>query len=215
VVSGQVSDVRDPLEQGRVTVTFPWLSDSYVSDWARTVQPGAGRDRGAMVVPEVGDEVLVAFEQGDMRRPYVVGGLYNGVDLPGPDGVDLVDRGSGAVNRRSLVSRRGHRLDLLDQDGRAEGVRLRTGDGKLDLLLDATGTKVTVHSDGTVVVEGTRGVTVDAGSGALDLKGRDVTVTAQAGLTLKGARTTLEGSAQTEVKGGAQCAISAALVRIN
>ena len=55
--------------------TFPWLSDDYVSDWARTVQPGAGKDRGAMVLPEVGDEVLVAFEQGDSatalraRRP--------------------------------------------------------------------------------------------------------------------------------------------------
>ncbi len=59
-------------------LTFPWLSDSYVSDWARTVQPGAGKDRGAMVLPEVGDEVLVLFEQGDIRRPYVLGGLYNG-----------------------------------------------------------------------------------------------------------------------------------------
>ena len=57
-----MSDVNDPEEQGRVKLTLPWLSDTYVSAWARTVQPGAGKDRGAMVVPEVGDEVLVTFE---------------------------------------------------------------------------------------------------------------------------------------------------------
>ena len=67
----QVSDARDPQHQGRVKLTFPWLSDDYVSDWARTVHAGAGKDRGLLVLPEVGDEVLVAFEQGDVRRPYV------------------------------------------------------------------------------------------------------------------------------------------------
>lgn len=59
-----VSDSNDPQKQGRVKLTYPWLSDTYVSDWARTVQAGAGKDRGAMVIPEVGDEVLVMFEQG-------------------------------------------------------------------------------------------------------------------------------------------------------
>ena len=79
---GQVSDAKDPQNSGRVRVKLPMLSDDYVSDWARTVYPGAGKDRGLVVVPEVGDEVLVAFEHGDMRRPYVLGGLFNGVDTP-------------------------------------------------------------------------------------------------------------------------------------
>ena len=86
-----------------------------------------------MVLPEVGDEVLVAFEQGDIRRPYVLGGLYNGVDTPKPAAPTSSTAASGAVNRRSLVSRRGHRIDLLDQDGRTEGVALSTGDDKLQL----------------------------------------------------------------------------------
>ena len=59
IVIGQVSDAADPEKAGRVKLTFPWLSDDYVSDWARTVQPGAGKDRGWQVLPEVGDEVLV------------------------------------------------------------------------------------------------------------------------------------------------------------
>lgn len=231
VVVGQVSDVKDPQGQGRVTLSFPWLSDDYVSDWARTLQPGAGKDRGAMVVPEVGDEVLVAFEQGDPGRPYVLGGLFNGVDTPSRGGGRLVDQGSGAVNRRSLVSRKGHRLDLLDADGK-DGVTVATSDGKLLVTLEAGKTKVTVHADGTVLVEGTQGVTVDAGSATLDLKGGTVNLKATSGVTidggggavnvtaggqlaLKGATATLEGQGQAEVKGGGLCSISAALVKIN
>ena len=121
VVVAQVSDVNDPQGHGRVRLTYPWLSDTYVSDWARTVQPGAGKDRGAVIVSEVGDEVLAAFELGDIRRPYVVGGLYNGVDTPKAGPTDIVDSGSGEINRRSFVSRRGHRLDFLDQAGKSDG----------------------------------------------------------------------------------------------
>jgi phage protein D len=232
VVVAQVSDVNDPQSQGRVKVHFPWLSDSYVSDWARTVQPGAGKDRGTMLVSEVGDEVLVVFELGDIRRPYVVGGLYNGVDTPKTGPIDLVDSGSGEINRRSFVSRRGHRLDFLDQVGQTEGVTIRSGDDKLQLLLDATGTKLTVHSDGTVLVEAKQGVTVDAASSTVELKGGNIKLTGQNGVTidggggavkvtagselsLTGVSAKLEGSAQTEVKGGATCSISAGLVRIN
>ncbi len=232
VVAAQVSDVNDPQGRGRVKLTYPWLSDTYVSDWARTVQPGAGKDRGAMMVPEVGDEVLAAFEQGDIRRPYVVGGLYNGVDTPKAGPTALVDSGSGEINRRSFVSRRGHRLDFLDQTGRTEGVTIRTGDDKLQLLMDATGTKLTVHSDGTVLVEAGKGVTVDAASSTVELKGGDIKLTGKNGVTidggagavkvtagsdlsLTGVAAKLEGSAQTEVKGGATCSISAGLVRIN
>src|SRR6266536_1231299 len=80
VAVAQVTDVRDPDDLGRVKLKFPWMSDTFVSDWARVLQPGAGPQRGGVVLPEVNDEVLVAFEHGDLRRPYVVGGLYNGVD---------------------------------------------------------------------------------------------------------------------------------------
>ncbi|MBV8928093.1 MAG: VgrG-related protein, partial [Mycobacteriaceae bacterium] len=231
-VIAQVSDVNDPQGNGRVKLTYPWLSDTYVSDWARTVQPGAGKDRGTMVVPEVGDEVLAVFEQGDIRRPFVLGGLHNGVDTPKAGPTDLVDAGSGEINRRSFVSRRGHRLDFLDQTGKTEGVIIRTGDDTLQLLMDATGTKLTVHSDGTVLVEAKQGVTVDAAASTVELRGGDIKLTGKNGVTidggagavnvtagselsLTGVSAKLEGSAQAEVKGGATCSISAGLVRIN
>lgn len=232
VVVGVVTDVNDPQGLGRVKISLPWLSDTYTSSWARTLQWGAGRDRGWMVLPEVGDEVLVAFGHGDVRRPFVLGGLHNGVDLPLSTGTELIDSGTGAVNRRSMVSRRGHRIDLLDQQGGADGVAVRTSGDSLVLSMDAASTTIDVHSDGTVRIAGTQGVRVDASSADLDLSAGRISLTATNGVTvdggagkvavstggqleLSGATAKLEGSATTEVKGGAQCSLTAALVRIN
>ncbi len=232
VVVGVVSDVADPEKAGRVRLTFPWLSDDYVSDWARTLQPGAGKDRGFTIVPEVGDEVLVAFEQSDFARPTVLGGLFNGVDTMPSGPADLIDSGSGAVNRRSLVSRRGHRIDLLDADGKTEGIRLASTGDKLLINMDSVGTKITVHADGEVLVEGSKGITIDASSANIDLKGGQISLKATNGVTvdggggavsvksgaalsLSGTTAKLEGSASTEVKGGAMCSVSAAMVKIN
>jgi phage baseplate assembly protein gpV len=229
---GIVNDIADPEGLGRVKVSLPWLSDDFVSDWARTLQLGAGKERGWMVLPEVGDEVLVGFEQGDFRRPFVLGGLHNGVDGPSGKGVTLVDSGTGAVNRRSMVSRLGHRIDLLDEAGKATGIALATSDDKLTLSMDAQATKITVHSDGTILIEGGNGVVVDAASAKLELKGGQIAISGTQGVTvdggsgnvlvkagaqldLKGLTAKLEGSSTTEVKGGATCAISAGLVRIN
>ena len=232
VVIAQVSDANDPSDQGRVKLTFPWLSDDYVSDWARTVQPGAGKDRGAMVLPEVGDEVLVAFEQGDPQRPYVLGGLFNGIDTPNSKGPKLIDTGSGAINRRSFVSRNGHRIDLLDESGKTEGITAETGDGKLRISLDSVGTRIVVHSDGTVLVEGKNGIIVDAATSNLDLKGKKITITAtngvtmnggsgavdvdtQAGLSLKGTTVKVAAKAAAEFKATGANVITGAPVKIN
>ncbi len=132
---GLVADVREPddVQSGAVKVTFPWLDDKYTSDWARTVQWG-GVGGGGVISPSQGDEVLVGFEQGRLDRPYVLGGLYNGKDKPSKDKVPLTT-GSGKVNRRSLSSRSGDRIDLLDTD-QQPGVLLTTGDGAVQVRLD-------------------------------------------------------------------------------
>ncbi|MFC4854567.1 phage baseplate assembly protein V [Actinophytocola glycyrrhizae] len=77
VVCGVVSDCADPLAKGRMKLTLPWLSPDFETDWAPNIQFVAGQKTGAMFLPEVGDEVLVAFEFGDIRRPYVLGGMMN------------------------------------------------------------------------------------------------------------------------------------------
>lgn len=208
VVVGVVTDVNDPTNSGRVKLTFPWLSDDFVTDWARTVQPGAGKDRGAMVLPEVGDEVLVAFEQRDPQRPYVLGGLFNGVDTPNTKGPSLIDSGSGAVNRRSFVSRKGHRVDLFDESGKTEGVTLETGDGACTITLDAVGTAVTVRSDGTVTVTGEKGIVIDACSSNLELKGKKISVTATNGVSVAG------GAGAVDIDSKAAVSVNGSTVKV-
>jgi uncharacterized protein involved in type VI secretion and phage assembly len=168
------------------------------------------------MVPEVGDEVLVAFEQGSFQRPYVLGGLYNGVDKPDAGDVTLIDDNSGTVDRRAFVSRTGHRLEMVESASGDQGIVLRTGDKKLSLQLDQKGTKVTLHSDGTVSIEAKGDITVKTDSG-------NVTVTADGGnVSLKGQKVSVEGQ-QVEIKGqtgvtvdgGTQASISALQVKIN
>ncbi len=77
VVCGVVSDCADPLGKGRVKVTLPWLSPTFSTDWAPNIQFCSGPRSGAIFMPEIGDEVLVAFEFGDVRRPYVLGAMMN------------------------------------------------------------------------------------------------------------------------------------------
>jgi phage protein D len=185
VVPAIVTDVNDPEKRCRVRVRFPWLSDSYTSDWARTVQLAAGGRRGGVFVSEVNDEVLVAFEQGDIRRPYVIGGLYNGVDLPDL-GEGLVDGGSGAIVQRFFMSKRGHRLTFQDDDAKSS-ITISTGDGKMEVTLDATANKIVVR-----------------GAGDVDLRGANVKVNASASLELKaGAGLTIDGGPSVKVTGGA------------
>jgi phage protein D len=191
VVIAQVTDVNDPDRLGRVKLTFPWLSDSYVTDWARTVGAGAGPDRGAVVLPEVNDEVLVAFEQGDVSRPFVIGGLWNGVDRP-PLGDGLIDGSTGAVKRRGFVSKKAGALIFFDDDA-DEGIALMTGDRKYRIALNATKTTIHVTSDGKVEISGAQDVTIKAGTN-LELE-------AGASLKLKGANVSISGDGPVQVKG--------------
>lgn len=168
VANALVTDIKDPLNQGRVKLRFPWLDDSYVSDWTRTVQFGGVRG-GGVIAPEIDDEVLVAFDRGALDHPYVIGGLYNGVDNPTYADVPLYDGTSGRVTRRTLSDRDGNRLDLLDQrTGGPRGVRLSSGD-QLTVELDRTATAITLDSAGGVTINGASSVSVEAGA-ALTLK---------------------------------------------
>ncbi len=174
VVIGIVTDNNDPEQLGRVKLSFPWLSDEYESDWARVAQLGAGPDSGAVFLPEVHDEVLVCFEFGDMRRPYVLSGLYNGVDKPRL-GDGLFD--NGKVTRRGFVSRRGHRIVLFDDSGKS-GIALITSDDKLRIALKETGSEIHVYADGQIVIESTKGIQIKSQ--------QNLSLESSAQLTLKG-----------------------------
>lgn len=158
-----VNDVRDPLKQGRVKLRFPWLDDTYISDWARVTQWG-GKGGGGIFPLDVNDEVLVTFDRGALDHPYVIGGLYNGVDNPTP--VKDVPLHHGLKNlaaRHTLSDRRGNRIDLLSQQPGKNGVRIATGDDQLMINLDQSGTQITVDSEGEISIKGGGSVSVEAG----------------------------------------------------
>ena len=161
-----VADINDPDGQGRVKVRLPWLPDDGggFSVWARIATLMAGADRGSWFIPDVDDEVLVAFEAGDPRRPYVVGALWNGQDAP-PETMD----GAGNNFIKSITSRNGVKITLDDNDGQekmiletpgGQKITMQDGPGKVEIK-DSNGNSITLETSGISIVASAK-VTVRA-----------------------------------------------------
>jgi uncharacterized protein involved in type VI secretion and phage assembly len=174
VMPALVIDIKDPDNQGRVKVTLPWSVDargSRYESWARLATLMGGNNRGSWFVPDVDDEVLVAFEQGDPRRPYVLGGLWNGRDRA-PEAMD----GAGNNYRKVLRSRNGVTVTLDDQDGQ-EKLLLETPGGQKITLKDGPGAVEVMDSNGNSVKLETAGITVNA-SARVTISASQVSVSA-------------------------------------
>jgi len=159
VVPAIVTDIKDPDNQGRVKVTLPWSPDAKgerYEGWARVATMMGGKNRGSWFVPDVDDEVLVAFEHGDPRRPYVLGGLWNGRDSS-PESMD----GAGKNYLKVLRSRNGVKVTLDDHDGQ-EKLVLETPGGQKVTLKDGPGALTIEDSNGNSVKLEVAGVTVTA-----------------------------------------------------
>jgi uncharacterized protein involved in type VI secretion and phage assembly len=144
VVTGIVEDVDDPVGEGRIRVRFPWLPGENQSYWAPVATLMSGNGRGSWVMPEVGDEALVAFEQGDVNHPFVLGFLWNGRDRPPND--------EQTVSIRRLKTVSGHVLEFDDRPGQ-EKVLLQTAGGQKVELLDVPLGKITIQTSGGQKVE--------------------------------------------------------------
>ncbi len=200
VMSAVVSDIDDPQNGGRVRLTFPHLSADYVSGWARTVHAGAGGKRGSVLMPEVGDEVLVAFDAGRFDRPYVLGGLFNGVDVPFGDWAGSVT--SGEVRRRSFTSRTGMNVVFVEEPG-AERVEISTSGGAQRVTLTQTGQKgIEIISEGPVAVTAKSDATIVADKGKLTITAASLDMKAKGSVNIEGASVTVKGSGSVSVEGG-------------
>ncbi len=122
LVPARVMDNNDPEGMGRVQVKFYWQEDSQ-SVWIRTITPHAGSDRGFYFIPEIGDEVAVAFGDGDPERPVIVGSLWNGVDKPPAE--DFWGGEFPNDDCKRLVTKSGHRFQFCDKQGK-EAIALAT-----------------------------------------------------------------------------------------
>jgi uncharacterized protein involved in type VI secretion and phage assembly len=187
VVTGVVTDNKDPDGMGRVKVRLPWLAADVESTWARIATPMAGNERGLALLPEVDDEVLVAFAHGVPAYPYVLGALWNGKDKPPETNAD------GNNDKRVIVSRSGLRV-LLDDAAGAERIELADKEGQLSIVVDVANKKVTVTSGGDVEISAAQGTVAISGqtvklsstgateikaTGTLDLGGQSVNVKGQ------------------------------------
>jgi uncharacterized protein involved in type VI secretion and phage assembly len=178
VVVALVSENEDPLKMGRVKLSYPWLAENAVSDWARIAMPGAGNGYGVMWLPQVGDEVLVAFQHGDMNHPIVIGGLWNGQDvIPFDYDGDLTPARSYCGS-----SRTGHKISFWEGKNDSS-IQLLTTNGAVNVVLDDKNKTVRIECTDKVVIDAKGDVEIKAGgamkleaSGQMTIKGATVAI---------------------------------------
>lgn len=226
VYIGIVTQIDDPEKLGRVKVKLPTLFADDESFWARLVMPMAGRERGFLTIPEVNDEVLVAFEGGDPTRPYILGGLWSAQD-PLPEGTRDVLDGSGGVNQRLWRSRSGHLFVFDDGDGQ-ESIQIIDKTGKNHIIITSSDNKLDVQLEGDIAVTSRTGkisvsaekdITIESSTGKVTLKGRTTEFEAQESASMRtgtsfdlqtgtsfvakaGTNAELTGSSSVKVSGG-------------
>lgn len=176
-----VTQNEDPDGLGRVRVRYPELGEDTEGWWARIAAPGAGRDRGLLMTPLVDDEVLVAFEHGDVRRPLVIGALWNGEDTPG----DLVQT-DGSLRLRSAETI-GIAADRTMEVTAEDELTIEVGDvsavAKKDGSLSVRGKDLSVKGSGSVTIEASASLTIKAGG--------SLTIEANGTVSVKGAQVQL------------------------
>jgi uncharacterized protein involved in type VI secretion and phage assembly len=152
-----VTDVVDPQRIGRIQVRLPWLGsdDGEARAWATLLTPYADDDQGFEALPEVGTQVVVAFEAGDLRRPYIVGSCWNGKEA-------LPEEADAQNNKRLIKSRAGSLLEFDDTAGAAR-VTLSMKSGH-KLVLDDAAQQVTLsHANGcTITMDAAGNVKINA-----------------------------------------------------
>ena len=174
---GIVTNNQDPEELGRIKVKYPGVDDSDESPWLRIAAPMAGAQRGFYYLPEINDEVLVAFEQGDIHRPYMLGALWNGQDKP-PQPSSAVLGGGGEVNRRIIRSRSGHEIVLDDTSG-SETITISDKTGNNRIVINSVENKMLLEVAGNVDIKGSGNVSIKADG--------DLSIEANGKISIKGA----------------------------
>ncbi len=221
VVVGLVTNLNDELNLGRVKVKFPWLIDNksveIESAWAKISSPMAGQDtKGFYYLPEINDEVLVAFEHGDVNRPYIVGVLWNSTDKPPLPNNQVVK--AGKVVQRIIRSRVGHMI-VFDDSTDKPSILIVDKTGENSIFIDSTknamdikvkgnltidvGGDIAITAKGKVSVDAMRDISETTKGQFVVQATRSANITANMDLKLNGNLTaTMQGGSTAAVKGG-------------
>lgn len=186
VITGIVTNNQDPDELGRVKIKIPRISGEDESNWARVISFMAGKDRGAFFLPEVDDEVVVAFECGNINMPYVIGSLWNGEDVPPETNSD------GENNIRIIKSRSGHIIKLDDTDGE-EKIEIVDKNENNMIIIDTKNEKISIKSN--------KDIEISAPNGTIIMDAKDIEITSSASAKIEASSVDLEASGNTNIKG--------------
>jgi phage protein D/phage baseplate assembly protein gpV len=193
IIVGIVTNNRDEEQMGRVKLKLPALSD-VETIWAPVLVPSAGDQRGLMMLPVPGEQVMVAFENGDPSYPYVIGSVFNGRDKPGSE--LAVEDGSFALksNKKALIAAK-------------EDITIRSDGGKLEIKIDKGEVKETVNQGytgefgGAWKLNSKQAITIEAPTQSVTIKAQSITVEAATSLTLKGSVVDIKGSGAVNISG--------------
>jgi uncharacterized protein involved in type VI secretion and phage assembly len=185
----------DLTGQARVQIKLPWMPG--FEPWARVVVPLSGPSRGIFVIPQVDDEVLVAFHHGDLREPYVLGGVWNGQDRP-PAQAPI-----DAMNKILIKTPKGHEIEIDDLQQKITITTLTrqsvvVDPQKIELSTSGGTAKATLQTTGMVTLEGKVSLTLKAPK-----------------ISIEGTTIDIKSNASTTINGGGQCEVKAGIVRIN
>lgn len=220
VMVAVVTDNKDPENLARVKLKLPLREGETETDWTRIATLMAGKDRGSLFIPEVGDEVLVAFHLGEARQPYVIGTLWNKKD-PSPAGMN--DKN----DIRKFKSRAGHELIFDDKDEEGK-ITVKTKKGQIVELLDKDSTLKIADSSGnnSVVIQGgsANEIKIKAGSSVISMNAKgDIQIESTKQITVKSTQVSIEaaatlalkGSASVDIKSDGVVNIKGSMVKIN
>ena len=185
---------------GRVKVKFPTLPEMPQSFWCRLSMPMAGRERGWMTIPEIDDEVLVAFVHGDFNHAIVLGALYNGQDTPPYANED------GENNLRVFQSRSGHRLTFDDTSG-AERVELCLHNQEIRIIWDSANKELSVYCGKDIIIEAKETISYKCKDFKLEASN---SINMKAGMEMK-----VQTGQSCNINGGQQHILFAAQTMIN
>jgi uncharacterized protein involved in type VI secretion and phage assembly len=231
IVTGIVVDLDDPRQLGRVRVNFPDLADMETdgvameagkkranSNWARLATLMAGRERGSYFIPEINDEVIVAFEHGDLNHPIVLGAVWNNEDKP-PMQMDRASKN----DIRAIYSRSGHKIVLNDSSDQPS-IRIGDKDDKNSIFIDLAKTAMQIKVEGDLTIEAGGKITIKAGDTLTIEAQSDLKLTTQANLNANAGRAlnleansaaSLKGQSGVAIESSGQSSVKGATVSVN
>ena len=190
VVVGIVTDNKDdPEKLARIKVLMPQISGEEKSNWARVATFMTGKNgMGSFFLPENEDEVLVAFENGDINRPFIIGSLWNGKDKPPLTNED------GENNIRMIKSRSGHIIRLDDKDGE-EKIEIVDKSEKNTIVIDTKDNKISIVSEADIEIS--------APNGTVTIEGKDIEIKSEASTKIEGEDIEIKSNSSTKIEAGA------------